>query len=245
MLFRSLFSSFTLTLLAAAPVLAAPVSLPEAKHKRDLKTIQTALNTINQALKGLDNSVKATTQITLGSGFQLLNAIATVRNSIEDATTQVQASEVLNRPDARNLKAATDALTNNVKVTINDVVDKKSLVDSLGATPLVAVALQDQKSVSVALANALVSKVPPELNADAQQSANALSTVLDAGIAIFAGTAPAPAPAPVQAAEVAAGAAGTCSAAAAQAAAPAASAAGNAARGAAGFFGGLMGMFGR
>ncbi|TDZ25077.1 hypothetical protein Cob_v001670 [Colletotrichum orbiculare MAFF 240422] len=243
MLFRSLLSSFTLTLLAAAPVLAAPVSLPEAKYKRDLKTIQTALNTINQALKGLDNSVKATTQITLGSGFQLLNAITTVRNSIEDATTQVQASEVLNRPDARNLKAATDALTNNVKVTINDVVDKKSLVDSLGATPLVAVALQDQKSVSVALANALVSKVPPELNADAQQSANALSTVLDAGIAIFAGTAPAPAP--VQAAEVAAGAAGTCSAAAAQAAAPAASAAGNAARGAAGFFGGLMGMFGR
>ncbi|TDZ61456.1 hypothetical protein CTRI78_v004335 [Colletotrichum trifolii] len=238
MLFRSLFSSLTLTLLAAAPVLAAPVSLPEAKYKRDLKTIQTALNTINQALKGLDNSVKATTQITLGSGFQLLNAITTVRNSIEDATTQVQASEVLGRPDARNLKAATDALTNNVKVTINDVVDKKALVDSLGATPLVAVALQDQKSVSVALANALVSKVPPELNADAQQSANALSTVLDAGIAIFSGTAPAP----VQAAEVAAG---TCSAAAAQAAAPAASAAGNAARGAAGFFGGLMGMFGR
>ncbi|KAK2729020.1 cell wall galactomannoprotein mp2 allergen f17-like protein [Colletotrichum kahawae] len=188
MLLRSLLS-FTLV---AATVLAAPVTT--TKYKRDLATIQAALNTINSALQGLDNSVKNTQTVTLGGGIQLLGAVGSVKTSIEDATTQVQASEVLNRKDALNLKAATDALTNNVKVTINDVVAKKSLVDSLGATPLVAVALQDQKSASVALAQALVSKVPPELNADAQKSAVALSTVLDQGIAGFGGTSVPPLP---------------------------------------------------
>ncbi|KAH0432155.1 hypothetical protein CcaCcLH18_06653 [Colletotrichum camelliae] len=188
MLLRSLLS-FTLV---AATVLAAPVTT--TKYKRDLATIQAALNTINSALQGLDNSVKNTQTVTLGGGIQLLGAVGSVKTSIEDATTQVQASEVLNRKDALNLKAATDALTNNVKVTINDVVAKKSLVDSLGATPLVAVALQDQKSASVALAQALVSKVPQELNADAQKSAVALSTVLDQGIAVFGGTSVPPLP---------------------------------------------------
>ncbi|GJC87592.1 cell wall mannoprotein 1 [Colletotrichum liriopes] len=174
--------------LAAVTVLAAPVSIQQSKYKRDLATIQAALNTINSALQGLDNSVKATNSVSIGGGIQLLGAVGGVKTSIEDATTQVRASEVLNTQDARNLKAATDALTNNVKVTINDVVAKKALVDSLGATPLVAVALQDQKTASVALAQALVSKVPPELNADAQKSATALSTVLDQGIGIFGGT---------------------------------------------------------
>ncbi|KAF9878392.1 hypothetical protein CkaCkLH20_03884 [Colletotrichum karsti] len=182
MLLRSLW----LYAFTAATVVAAPV--PTNKYKRDLATIQAALNTINSALQGLDNSVKATQTVTLGGGIQLLNAVTNVKSSIEDATPQVQASEVLNRKDALNLKAATDALTNNVKVTINDVVAKKSLVDSLGATPLVAIALQDQKSASVALAQALVSKVPPELSADAQKSAGALSSVLDQGIAVFGGT---------------------------------------------------------
>ncbi|EXF83580.1 hypothetical protein CFIO01_00722 [Colletotrichum fioriniae PJ7] len=191
MLPRSLLS-FTF---AAVTVLAAPVSIQHAKYKRDLATIQAALNTINSALQGLDNSVKATNTVTLGGGIQLLNAVGNVKSSIEDATTQVQGSEVLNKKDALNLKAATDALTNNVKVTINDVVAKKSLVDSLGATPLVAVALQDQKSASVALAQALVSKVPPELNGDAQKSATALSTVLDQGIGVFGGTSVPPLPA--------------------------------------------------
>ncbi|GKT46609.1 cell wall mannoprotein 1 [Colletotrichum spaethianum] len=193
--------------LAAVTVLAAPVSIQHSKYKRDLASIQAALNTINSALQGLDNSVKNTNSVTLGGGIQLLGAVGGVKNSIESATTQVQASEVLNAQDARNLKAATDALTNNVKVTINDVIAKKSLVDSLGATPLVAVALQDQKTASVALAQALVSKVPPELNADAQKSATALSNVLDQGIGVFGGTtvaAPAVADPEATASEVAA-----------------------------------------
>ncbi|KAK2009755.1 hypothetical protein LZ32DRAFT_608168 [Colletotrichum eremochloae] len=173
--------------LAAVTVFAAPVSIQSSKYKRDLADIQAALNTINTALQSLDNSVKSTKAITLGSGIQLLGAVTGVKSSIEDATKQVQASEPLNAKDSRNLKAATDALTNNVKVTINDVVAKKSLVDSLGVTPLVAVALQDQKSASGALAQALVSKVPSDMTSDAQLSANALSSVLDEGIGIFNG----------------------------------------------------------
>ncbi|KZL79685.1 cell wall galactomannoprotein mp2 allergen f17-like protein [Colletotrichum incanum] len=224
--------------LAAVTVLAAPVSIQQSKYKRDLATIQAALNTINSALQGLDNSVKATNSVTIGGGIQLLGAVGGVKTSIEDATTQVQASQVLNKQDAKNLKAATDALTNNVKVTINDVVAKKGLVDSLGATPLVAVALQDQKTASVALAQALVSKVPPELNADAQKSASALSTVLDQGIGIFGGTTVAP-PATAAPAEGAA----VCQAvdSAAAAAPPAAD---SAASGGGGILGGLMGFFG-
>ncbi|KAK1974995.1 hydrophobic surface binding protein A-domain-containing protein [Colletotrichum cereale] len=173
--------------LAAVTVFAAPVSIQPSNYKRDFAGIQAALNTINSALQGLDNSVKNTKSVTIGAGIQILGAVSGVKNSIEAATAQVQASETLNPKDARNLKAATDALTNNVKVTINDVVAKKSLVDSLGATPLVAAGLLDQKTASVALAQALVSKVPPEMNAEAQLSATALSNVLDEGIRIFGG----------------------------------------------------------
>ncbi|KAK2044232.1 hypothetical protein LZ31DRAFT_466871 [Colletotrichum somersetense] len=173
--------------LAALTVSAAPVSIKPSKYKRDLASIQAALNTINTALQSLDNSVKSTKAITLVSGIQLLGGVTGVKSSIEDATTQVQTSEVLNAKDSRNLKAATDALTNNVKVTINDVVAKKSLVDNLGVTPLVAVALQDQKTASTALAQALVSKVPADMRSDAQVSANALSNVLNEGIGIFNG----------------------------------------------------------
>ncbi|TQN64453.1 Cell wall mannoprotein 1 [Colletotrichum shisoi] len=238
--------------LVAATVLAAPLpatvaaAAAAASRKRDLASIQAALNTINSALQGLDNSVKATTSVTIGGGIQLLGAVGGVKTSIQDATTQVQASQPLNRQDARNLKAATDALTNNVKVTINDVVAKKSLVDSLGATPLVAVALQDQKTASAALAQALVSKVPPELNAEAQKSAATLSTVLDQGIGIFGGTTVAPA-AGADAASSSAGATTVCQAvdpatAAADAAAGAAPAAAPAGGG--GLLGGLMGFLG-
>ncbi|KAI8307396.1 hypothetical protein K4K61_003590 [Colletotrichum sp. SAR11_59] len=241
MLLRSLLS-FTL---ATATVLGAPVIT--TKYKRDLATIQAALNTINSALQGLDNSVKNTQTVTLGGGIQLLGAVGNVKTSIEDATTQVQASEVLNRKDALNLKAATDALTNNVKVTINDVVAKKSLVDSLGATPLVAVALQDQKSASVALAQALVSKVPQELNADAQKSAGALSTVLDQGIAVFGGTSVPALPGAPGAPPPAGTAAGStvCQAVAAppQANADAAAAQDSGAGGGGGLLAGLMSMF--
>ncbi|KAK2023711.1 hypothetical protein LX32DRAFT_644320 [Colletotrichum zoysiae] len=173
--------------LAALTVSAAPVSISPPKYKRDLASIQAALNTINAALQGLDNSVKSTKAITIGSGIQLLGGVTGVKSAIEDATTQVQASGVLNAKDSRNLKAATDALTNNVKVTINDVVAKKSLVDNLGVTPLVAVALQDQKTASTALAQTIVSKVPIEMRSDAQISANALSNVLNEGISIFNG----------------------------------------------------------
>lgn len=258
MLFRPLFSLS----LVAATVLAAPVSIQQTSYKRDLPTIQAALNTINSALQDLDNSVKATNSVTLGGGIQLLSAVTNVKTTIQDATTQVRGSEVLNKQDALNLKAATDALTNNVKVTINDVVAKKALVDSLGATPLVAAALQDQKTASVALAQALVSKVPPELGEDAQKSATALSTVLDQGIAIYLGTA-APVAAPAQAPAApggVAGGAGPSQAAASQAAvvneaaaaqdaatAQEADPVGSAAtdpQGAEGFLSGLMGLFG-
>ncbi|EFQ30185.1 hypothetical protein CGRA01v4_00432 [Colletotrichum graminicola] len=173
--------------LVAVTVSAAPLSIEPYKYKRDLATIQAALNNINSALQSLDNSVKSTKSVTLSAGIQVLGALTGVKSSIEDATTQVQASQVLNAKDSRNLKAATDALTNNVKVTINDVVAKKSLVDSIGATPLVAVALQDQKTASTTLAQTLVSKVPPDMTSDAQLSANALSNVLNEGIAIFSG----------------------------------------------------------
>ncbi|KAK1992632.1 hypothetical protein LX36DRAFT_732022 [Colletotrichum falcatum] len=187
----------SLLVLSAAAVLAAPLSIrhESSKYKRDLASIQAALNTINMALQGLDNSVKITKSITFGSGIQLLSSVGSVKNTIQDATVQVQASAPLNEKDSRNLKAATDALTNNVKVTINDIVAKKALVDNLGVTPLVAVALQDQKSASSALAQALVSKVPPELKDMAQVSATALSRVLDEGIGIFSGV-PAAAPPP-------------------------------------------------
>ncbi|KAK2054294.1 hypothetical protein LY76DRAFT_665159 [Colletotrichum caudatum] len=178
---------FLSLILAALVVSAAPVSTSPSKYKRDLADIQAALNTINSALQGLDNSVKGTKAITLGSGIQLLGGVTGVKSAIEGATAQVQASESLNAKDSRNLKAATDALTNNVKVTINDIVAKKSLVDNLGVTPLVAVALQDQKTASAGLAQALVSKVPAEMRADAQVSANALSNVLNEGIGIFNG----------------------------------------------------------
>jgi len=173
--------------LVAVTVSAAPLSIKPYKYKRDLASIQAALNTINSALQALDNSVKSANSLSLSAGIQVFGALTGVRSAIEDATPQVQASQVLNAKDSRNLKAATDALTNNVKVTINDVVAKKSLVDSFGGTPFVAAALQDQKTASSSLAQALVSRVSSDMTSDAQLSANALSNVLDEGIAIFSG----------------------------------------------------------
>lgn len=180
----------TFLLLVAVSCNATLAAAGADNMRRDLGSIQAALGGVNTALASLDSSIinhPASPKV-------LLNSMA-VLQTIQQATTSINASQPLSLADTANLKATTDSLVSNVNVTITDLISQKELFDRLNLNKIVLIQVLNIQGAALALASTLASKVDPAASNIAVDGISALTATLQRGVAVFDGSSPAPGPA--------------------------------------------------
>jgi len=168
----------------ATSLLALVISTRAYVVQRDLATIQGVLTNISNQVDTLDNLVKAFS----GDATDLLAASRTIVSTINDGTTTVNAQPALDLTDASNIVPQVEALNTSVANTVADLASKKDALVAAGQGNAIFTALTDQKTASTALANALTSKVPTELQQVAAGLSAGITDSLQKGIDAFTGT---------------------------------------------------------
>ncbi|KAJ0119544.1 cell wall protein [Diaporthe amygdali] len=164
--------------------------------RRDLGSIQASLGGVNTALASLDSAI-----INNAASPKVLISSMNVLQTIQQATTSINASQPLSLADTSNLKATTDSLVSNVNVTITDLINQKPVFDALNLEKVVLIQVQNIQGAALALASTLANKVDPAASSLAVDGIYDLTTALQRGVMVFEGntaaasTAPQPAPA--------------------------------------------------
>jgi hypothetical protein len=172
MLYKTIVS---LALFGAA--FAAPVA------KRDLQTIQSGVTSISSALTQLDTAIKAVNGP--ADTANLLGASQAVNTALTSATTQIMATQPITLTDALSLQQSAQGLTTAATNAVNDIIAKKAIIQQAGAQQSTLQGLQQQKTASTALAQAITSKVPANVQNIATQQTAQIGQALDKAIAAF------------------------------------------------------------
>ncbi|KAL1879209.1 hypothetical protein Daus18300_001788 [Diaporthe australafricana] len=207
-----------LTLTGATAVMAAPVEF----ERRQVDAIKEALAPVMTSLKDLDTAINGLTTDPQ-TAAPILTSSQAASKALSGAATKINAADDLGLIGSLGLQQTGTDLATQVQTTIGDLTAKKPVLDMLGVTPIALQALQQQKTDSGGLSDALLSKVPALARPIAGQSTDMIGKALDDGIAALSagGTAATPAAAPAAGAGAATGAAPTKPAGAASSATPA------------------------
>lgn len=179
-----------LTLTGATSVMAAPVDI----ERRQVDAIKDALAPVMTSLKDLDTAINGLTTDPQ-TAAPILTSSQAASKALSGAATKIQAADDLGLIGSLGLQQTGTDLATQVTTTIGDLTAKKPVLDQLGVTPIALQALQQQKTDSGGLSDALLSKVPALARPIAGQSTDMISKALDDGIAALSagGTAAAPA----------------------------------------------------
>lgn len=179
-----------LTLTGATSVMAAPVDI----ERRQVDAIKDALAPVMTSLKDLDTAINGLTSDP-NTAAPILTSSQAASKALSGAATKIQAADDLGLFGSLGLQQTGTDLATQVTTTIGDLTAKKPVLDMLGVTPIALQALQQQKTDSGGLSDALLSKVPALARPIAGQSTDMISKALDDGIAALSagGTAAAPA----------------------------------------------------
>lgn len=179
-----------LTLTGATSVMAAPVDI----ERRQVDAIKDALAPVMTSLKDLDTAINGLTTDPQ-TAAPILTSSQAASKALSGAATKIQAADNLGLIGSLGLQQTGTDLATQVTTTIGDLTAKKPVLDQLGVTPIALQALQQQKTDSGGLSDALLSKVPALARPIAGQSTDMISKALDDGIAALSagGTAAAPA----------------------------------------------------
>ncbi|KAK2597952.1 hypothetical protein N8I77_012704 [Diaporthe amygdali] len=159
--------------------------------RRDLGSIQASLGGVNTALASLDSAI-----INNAASPKVLISSMNVLQTIQQATTSINASQPLSLADTSNLKATTDSLVSNVNVTITDLINQKPVFDALKLEKVVLIQVQNIQGAALALASTLANKVDPAASSLAVDGIYDLTTALQRGVMVFEGSTAAASPAP-------------------------------------------------
>ncbi|KAG6368634.1 hypothetical protein INS49_002847 [Diaporthe citri] len=179
-----------LALTGATSVMAAPVEI----ERRQVDAIKDALAPVMTSLKDLDTAINGLTTDP-NTAAPILTSSQAASKALSGAATKIQAADDLGLFGSLGLQQTGTDLATQVTTTIGDLTAKKPVLDQLGVTPIALQALQQQKTDSGGLSDALLSKVPALARPIAGQSTDMISKALDDGIAALSagGTAAAPA----------------------------------------------------
>ncbi|KAK8051852.1 hypothetical protein PG993_003237 [Apiospora rasikravindrae] len=147
-----------------------------------LETIQQAIGAVSDALGDLDTKVKAISGTDANSAAPVLQASQKILTTMQSSTTKVNGAEALGVFDALSLQDTANSLVTSVNTTMKDLVAKKPQMDMLGVTMVAVKSIQDQKTASKGLGDAIVSKVPGVGQGIAQGSIDQINAALDGGI---------------------------------------------------------------
>jgi len=167
--------------------LAAPSS---TLVQRDLSTFTAAFSAVGSAISDFDTSVLALTPTSdIPSAITDLTAKS---NAIVDAlntgSTNINASAVLSLTDSLSLLNLSNQLVATTNTTINDLISKKSIIDTANEDAFVVTQLTAVKSATQGFIAAIVAHVPSAVQSIAQSQATQVITVLNTGITTFGGT---------------------------------------------------------
>lgn len=179
-----------LTLTAATAVMAAPVEI----ERRQVDAIKSALAPVMTSLKDLDTAINGLTTDPQ-TAAPILTSSQAASKALSGAATKINAADKLGLIGSLGLQQTGTDLATQVQTTIGDLTAKKPVLDMLGVTPIALQALQQQKTDSGGLSNALLSKVPALARPIAGQSTDMIGKALDDGIAALSAGGKAPAPA--------------------------------------------------
>lgn len=161
----------------------------------DLASMQIALDAINAGLLKLDKSI-----VGLPATVNFLATLgAAAVPVLINATQIIEQSAPLTLEEAASLATSTAALRQNTNLTITDLLARRSFFAAINQTAVIVQGMVADKAASVALGDALFSKVPDVAQAPGRQAIQELFTIYDHGIALFTnlsldtGVAPAPA----------------------------------------------------
>jgi len=152
--------------------------------RRDLTTINNVLSTIADQLSKLDSAVTAFSD----DVGPLKSANDQVLSTLKSGTSTISGTSSLSETDAVGVAGSVQSLETSVKKAVTDLISKKSAIVAAGAGGTILQALQDQSTASQALAKALTSKVPTDLQTVAASLSANIQTDIQKGIDAFQGT---------------------------------------------------------
>jgi len=180
--------SYTVSILAVAVGAIAEPTLTEREPatlvERDLATVTQVLSTISQQVDSLDTAVKGFS----GDISAVQSASSELLSTIKSGTSKVAGTSPLTLNEATTVAGSVTGLNSSVATVVSDLISKKSAIVAAGQGGAILQSLQDQKSASQALADAITSKVPTELQAVATQLSSGIASSLQSGIDAFQGT---------------------------------------------------------
>lgn len=176
--------------LTATAALVGAVTAVSHVHKRDFTLIQSTLNNVNGLLGKIDNSINALNTTNVATdGPQLLQLGQGVPASLQGVLDQIQASQVLTVDETNGLNSARTALSNNINLTISDLVRQKPLFDSIpGLSNRIADDVQQVRNITGILLQVVASKLNPAAQGGAPPFGSSLA-VFEMAITIFRGQA--------------------------------------------------------
>lgn len=130
------------------------------------------MNRLAQAITGTD----------VNSAAPVLQASQNIQMTMQASTAKVNGAQALGVFDALSLQDTANSLVTSVNTTMKDLAAKKPQLDMLGVTMVAVQSIQDQKTASKALGDAIVSKVPGVGQGIAQGSIDQINAALDGGI---------------------------------------------------------------
>ncbi|KAJ4387512.1 hypothetical protein N0V93_008105 [Gnomoniopsis smithogilvyi] len=147
----------------------------------DLASIQGALDAVNAGLLKLDKAV-----VGLPSTVNFLTTLgAAAVPVLVNATQIIQQSAPLNLEEAASLATSTAALRQNSNLTITDLLAQRGFFVALNQTSVITDGLAGDKAASIALGDALFSKVPDAAQGPARQAIQEIFDIYDHGLALF------------------------------------------------------------
>jgi hypothetical protein len=157
--------------------------------KRQLTTIQGVISSISSNVATLDTAVQGYKG---GDASSLLTQSDSLLSGVQSGTKTVTGSGDLSQNDALSLTSPVQALQSAIQGLVTDLNSKKCDFVAAGSADKVLSNLQQQKTASQALADAITSKVPQALQSIATQLSSGIATALQTGITDFQDTSSCP-----------------------------------------------------
>ncbi|KAM0500826.1 hypothetical protein ACHAP8_004543 [Fusarium lateritium] len=129
--------------------------------------ISTAIDNISNATLALDKSVTNWPQTLVGT-LPITTKSTLLLTAIHDGTLAARKSEALSVDETLQVAKATSELTKDVSATIETIIAAKPKFDKLMVSPVILLNLKLQRALSADFSEAVLAKVPKDLQANAK-----------------------------------------------------------------------------
>ncbi|RGP77247.1 antigenic cell wall galactomanno [Fusarium longipes] len=129
--------------------------------------ISTAIDNISNATLALNKTIANWPQTLLGT-IPITTKSTLLLTAIHNGTLVARESESLSLEETLQVAKATSELSNDVSLTIETVIAAKPKFDKLMVSPVILLNLELQRALSVDFSEAVIAKVPENLQGNAK-----------------------------------------------------------------------------